>query len=236
MTDQPVILRRAAVLAAALFALAASGALAQGAALQQKVAAIEASAAKNKQMLGHYTWQTQETISIDGDVKKTALYQVQLGPDGKPVKTEITQSQSGRQRKFGIRHRIAQSYADYGQQIASLAQSYTQFQPGRIGALYKQGNVSLQSGGVPGYQAIVVKNYVKPGDSMTLVFNPAQKAIVSLQISSYLSAPSDAVTIAAQFARLPDGTNHVASVTIDGKSKNLTIQDTNGDYQKSAAP
>ena len=80
--------------------------------------------------------------------------------------------------------------------------------------------------------AIVVKNYVKPGDSVTIVFDRAAKAVVSLKIASYLSGPSDVVTIAAQFAKLPDGTNHVASVLIDGQSKSLTVQTTNLNYVK----
>jgi hypothetical protein len=206
---------------------------AQGTAQQQKVASIEASLYKNKQMLGEYTWQQQETISVNGDVKKTALYQVQLGPNGKPVKVDISQSQSSsNQRRHGIRHRIEQSFADYGQQIAALAASYTQPQPGRIKALYAQGDVSLRSGGAPGLDAVVIRNYVKPGDAVTLTFNRAQKSIVSIQVASYLSGPSDVVTIAAQFANLPDGTNHVSTATVNGQSKNLTIQDVNMNYQK----
>ncbi len=201
-------------------------------ALQQKVAAIEAAAAKNKQMLGQYTWQQQETVSVSGDVKMTALYQVQLGPDGKPVKTDISQSQPADRRKFGIRHRIAENYIDYGQQIAGLAQSYTQYQPGRLQQLYAQGDVALKSGGAPGLDAVVVTNYVKPGDSVTLTFNRAQKAVVAIHIASYLSGPSDVVTIAAQFAKLPDGTSHVSTTTVNGQSKSLTIDETNLNYAK----
>jgi hypothetical protein len=205
---------------------------AAGSALQQKIASIEAAAYKNKQMLGRYTWQQQETVRVRGDIKKTALYQVRLGPDGKPVKTVITQSQSSDRRKWGIRSRIEQGYTEYGQQIASLASSYTQFPSGRLKQLYAQGNVSLKSGGAPGPESIVATNYVKEGDSVTFTFDRAQKAIVALQIASYLSGPSDVVTIAVQFAKLPDGTMHVSTVSIDGQSKSLTVQDVNSDYQK----
>lgn len=205
---------------------------AQGSVLQQKVAAVEASVYKNKQMLGRYTWQQQETVSVRGDVKKTALYQVRLGPDGKPVKTVINQSQPQDQRKFGIRHRITQDYIEYAQQIASLAAGYAQLQPGRLRQLYAQGDVSLKSGGTPGLDSIVVSNYVKPGDSVTLTFNRAQKAVVAMGIRSYLSGPSDVVTIAAQFAKLPDGTSHVSTITVNGESKSLTVQDVNLNYRK----
>jgi hypothetical protein len=202
--------------------------------LQQKVAAVEAALYKNTQMLGEYTWQQQETVSVRGDVKKTALYQVQLGPNGKPVKTDISQSQPSNQRKFGIRHRIEENYQVYGQQIASLAAGYTQLQPGRLKQLYAQGNVSLRSGGAPGLDAVVVRNYVKPGDAVTITFDRAQQEVLYIHVASYLADPSDAVTITASFARLPDGTSHVTTATVNGQSKSLTIQDVNLNYQKRA--
>jgi len=200
--------------------------------MQQKVAEIRASLAKNEQMLGQYTWQQQEAISVRGDLKKQALYQVQLGSNGQPVKTDISQTQSADKRKFGIRHRITQDYIDYGKQIASLAQSYAQPDPGKLQQLYAAGNVSLKTAGGAGQYAIVVRGYVKPGDTVTITFSKVLKAITGIQVSSYLSGPSDVVTISAGYAQLPDGTNHVATINIDGQSKSLTIVETNVNYQK----
>ncbi|MFZ3378473.1 MAG: hypothetical protein WA193_02470, partial [Candidatus Acidiferrales bacterium] len=59
-----------------------------------------------------------------------------------------------------------------------------------------------------------------------------QQAIQSLQISSYLDDPQDAVTISAQYAQLPNGPNHVASMIVNGVSKQLTVQMQNSNYQK----
>jgi len=39
------------------------------------------------------------------------------------------------------------------------------------------------------------------------------------------------VTIAAQFAKLPDGTNHVTGTQINGVSKQLTVVTQNSNYQ-----
>jgi hypothetical protein len=61
--------------------------------------------------------------------------------------------------------------------------------------------------------------------------NKAQKAAVSLSLSTYLNDPSDAVKVNVQFAKLPNGPNHVASETIDGVSKQLTITVQNSNYQ-----
>ncbi|MGC2546142.1 MAG: hypothetical protein WA426_09885, partial [Silvibacterium sp.] len=72
---------------------------------------------------------------------------------------------------------------------------------------------------------------IKPNDSVTLVFNRQQKAIQSVRVATYLDDPSDAVTIAAQFAKLPNGINHVSSTQINGVSKQLTVVTQNSNYQ-----
>jgi hypothetical protein len=67
---------------------------------------------------------------------------------------------------------------------------------------------------------------------MTFVFDTARKVVLSIQVSSYLSDPQDAVTLSAQFAQLPDGTNHVSNMDVNGVSKQLTVNDQNSNYQK----
>jgi hypothetical protein len=66
---------------------------------------------------------------------------------------------------------------------------------------------------------------------MTLVFGGVQKAIQKVQVSSYLSDPKDAVTVAVQFSRLQAGLNHVASTEINGVSKQMTVAVKNFNYQ-----
>jgi hypothetical protein len=208
---------------------------AQNPQLQQKLGEIKQASAANKAALARYTWQEQQTTSIKGDVKKQQTFQVSVGPDGQQQKTQIGGSQAappsgGRLKQHVVEKKTAE-FQDYGQQIADLARQYTQPDPGRLQAAFQAGNVSLQSGGGEGEVTLVIKNYIKPNDSVTLVFNQQQKAIQSIHVSSYLDSPTDGVTIAAQFAKLPDGTNHVAGTQIDGVSKQLTVMTQNSNYQ-----
>lgn len=205
--------------------------------LQERVAEVKESSAKNKQALAQYTWQQQETISIKGDVKDTKLFRVQMGPDGKQQKTQLEnlpQSSGGREHglKHAIKEKKTEEYKEYGQQIGALAQSYVQPDPERLQQAYQSGNLMLASGGAPGEVKMVIKNYLKPNDQVTLLFSQQAKAIQSLQISSYLSDPKDAVTISALFSKLPDGTNHVSSTQVNGVSKQLTVATQNSNYQK----
>jgi formylmethanofuran:tetrahydromethanopterin formyltransferase len=43
--------------------------------------------------------------------------------------------------------------------------------------------------------------------------------------------PKDAMNWTVQFSRLPDGTNHVSNMVIDGVSKQLNVAIQNAKYQ-----
>jgi hypothetical protein len=204
------------------------------AALQARIQEIKIASAANKQALAHYNWQESQTISIKGEVKKQQLFLVSIGPDGQQQKTPINaqpDQPSGGPLKRRIVAKKKAEFQDYGEQIADLARQYTQPDPDRLQQAYAQGNISMQLGGGESTVTITIKNYIKPNDSMTLVFNKQTKSIQSIRVASYLDDPKDAVTIAAQFAKLPDGTNHVTGTQINGVSKQLTVVTRNSNYQ-----
>ncbi len=232
-------LAASALLAAAVLLLlwVVQRAMAQDPELQQKLAAVKESAAKNKQELAQYAWTEQQTISLKGEVKKRTTYEVRLGPDGQPQKTEVAempQSSGGREGrvKEHIKEKKKEEFEDYGHELAALAHQYAQPDPARLQQAFQQGNLTLGSAGAPGEVRMVIKNYIKPNDNVTLVFNEQTKAIQSVQVASYLKDPKDAVDISVQFAKLPDGTNHVANMMITGVSKKLIVAIQNSDYQK----
>ena len=210
---------------------------AQNPELQQKVAEVKESMAANKQALARYTWQEQVTVSLKGDVKKQEHFQVRLGPDGKPQKQSLDAPQeaaapSGRRLKQHIVEKKTDEYKDYVDQIKSLIQQYVPPDKDMLQQAAQQGNVALgPAGDGPGVYRLVLTNYVKPGDKMTLVFDKEQKALVGVTIASYLSDPKDAVNVSVTFAGIPGGPNHVASESIDGVSKQLTIVISNSLYQ-----
>lgn len=217
--------------------LASPRALPQNPQLQERVTEIKQAAALNKQALAQYTWQEQQTISIKGEVKKQKLFLVRLGPDGKPEKTEIDpQEQSSGGRKHGLKHRIKErkkeEYEDYAKQIAALAQDYARPDPERLQQLFQQGNIMFGSAGAPGVIKIVIHDYLKQGDSVTLVFNEAQKALESIAVSSYLDDPKDAMTLSAQYAKEPEVPNHVSNMLVNGVSKQLAVAMQNSNYQR----
>jgi hypothetical protein len=219
----------------ASFVLFAPPAPAQNAELQAKLAQIKLASAANKQALSHYNWQESVTTSIKGEVKKQQLFLVNVGPDGQQQKSEINAQPAAQPSGGPLKRRIVAKktaeFKDYGGEIADLARQYTQPDPDRLQRAYQQGNISMQLGGGETMMTLIIKNYIKPNDSVTIVFNKQRKAIQSVRVASYLDDPKDAVTIAAQFAKLPDGTNHVTGTQINGASKQLTVVTQNSNYQ-----
>jgi hypothetical protein len=207
---------------------------AQSPQMEQKLMAIKEAQAANKQKLAQYIWTETETIAIKGEVKDTKTYYVQM-VNGQPQKTlENNQTaDSGGGRDGRIKERIiekkTEEYQEYGQSIGALAKQYTTPNPEALMQAKQAGNISLQPGA--GTVSLVIKNYVKQGDSMTMTISEQTLSPVSVQVNSYLNDPKDAVTISAQFAQLPDGTNHVATTSIDGVSKELTVNEQNSNYQ-----
>ena len=174
-------------------------AYAQNPELQQRVADIKQAAAKNKQALAQYTWVEQVTISLKGEQKKQQHFQVRIGPDGKQQKTSLdpppadtSADQGGRRGR--LKERVVakkkEEYEDYADQMKALAQQYVPPRGSLLQQAYQKGNVSLSpQAGNPGQVQLVVKNYLKPQDSLTLVFDKAHKALVRVQVASYMSDP-----------------------------------------------
>jgi hypothetical protein len=225
----------------AFFVLVSAGWLssttaAQNQQMQERVAEIKQSIAQNKQALAQYTWVEQVTISLKGEEKKQEHFQVRLGPDGKPQKTSLDPpaaepEHEGRLKKHIIEKKT-EEYKDYADQIKALIQQYVPPEKELIEQARQKGNIML--GPAPGSESeyrLVLSNYLKPGDNMTLVIDKAQKNLVSLTIATYLDEPSDAVNVSVQFDQLPGGPRHVSGETINGVSKHLTIAIQNSNYQ-----
>ena len=222
-------------LSVGVLAISALQATAQNPALQEKVAQIKQAMAANKAALAHYTWQEQQQISLKGEVKSTKLYQVVI-TNGQQQKSEISgtpqAAPSGGRLKRHIVEKKTDEFTEYGQQIAALAKQYAAPNPQAMDQAKAQGNISIQPDAGNGTVSLVIKSYIKPNDSVTLTFNTQQKAIVSVNVNTYLSDPKDAVTIAINYAKLPSGVNHVATMQINGVSKQLGVNIQNSNYQQ----
>jgi hypothetical protein len=222
------------------FALTASSALAfqapDKAAMQQRVAELKESVAANKAKLATYQWTETTTIMLKGEVKKTEQSLCKYGPDGKVQKTPLGPPPAPPEQKRGIKGRIVEKKVDelkdYGARLKSLIGEYVPPSRDKIQDAAQAGNVSVTPG-TGGVSSIAIGNYYKPGDKMTFGFDPSVKKLRNITVDSYLDDPkSDIVTLAVNFASLPDGTNYAASTDLKAAGKNMEIKTANSGYQK----
>ena len=183
----------------------------------------------------------QVTISLKGEQKKQEHFQVRLGPDGKPQKQSLDPPSQpaaepagggrGGRVKEHVVEKKKEEYKDYADQIKSLIEQYVPPEKELLEQAAQKGNIALSpQPGAEGQYRLAVTNYIKQGDNMTLLFDKARKSLAGVTIASYLDDPKDAVNVSVQFTSEPSGLNHIASETINGVSKQLTIAIQNSSY------
>lgn len=205
--------------------------------MQQKVMALKQSAAANKQRLHQYQWIETSQITLKGEQKPEKVYQCSYGPDGQvqkiPMGAPQEQQQSGGRLKRHIVEKKTDEMKDYMQQVQSLLSLYVPPNPNLIQQAMQKKNVSIDKtvGGGGGVN-IVFQNYAKPGDQMTIAFNPQTRKITTISVNTYMDEPKDAVTLAIQMASLPDGTNYAAQTVLNATAKQIQVTTNNSNYTK----
>jgi hypothetical protein len=204
--------------------------------LQQKVAAAKQAAAHNKQALRNYSWLQQMEASYKGESKKTTLNSCRYAPDGSVEKTLVSSSPAPEEKR-GLRGKIIEKkkaeMKDEAERAAMLVHRYVPPSPEAIQAVVAQNGASLTTAG-PGVVALVFKNYVKPGDSMTLSFESQIKKLQRVNVSTYLDDPTQPVTLDVEMQSLPDGTNYPAVEVLGLPASHLEIRIQNTNYQRLA--
>ncbi len=209
---------------------------AQNPEVQQRVAALKQSAARNQQSIRQYEWIETTVISLKGEEKSQEQKQCYYGADGSIQKVDVSQSPPPEQKR-GLRgHVIAKKKAeltDYMKQAVALMKTYVPPDPQRIQAVKDAGNVSVDLPGGGQVARVNLRNYAKPGDVMSFEVDPASNRLVGLAVATYLDDVKDAVTLKVSFSVLPDGTAYPATEILVAQAKDLTVNVTNSGYRKS---
>jgi outer membrane lipoprotein-sorting protein len=230
---QRTLLLAAAILTAAVPAIAQAGGGA-GAEVQEKLAAVKQSTAENQQKLHGYQWTETTQLALKGDPKPPSQASCVYGPDGKVQKTPLTAPPpppSGGRMKQKVIANKKEEMKDYMGQVKVLLAKYVPPDPQSMQQAFQGGKVSLVPNPSSGVTQMVFKDYALPGDQMTLSFDTAAKKISTVKVDTYLDDPKDAVTLAVQFASLPDSTNYVQQTVLDATAKKLVVTTTNSDYK-----
>ena len=222
---------------ACLFLVLTAGAQDLNQIIQQKVAALKESVARNQAALRYYSWIQKTQLSLKGEVKSTKIESCRYGPDGEVQKTQLSEP-AEQKKKRGLRGKIIEKKTDemkdYMERTISLIERYVPPSPDKLKAVAAAGNVSLSQAGPDAIQ-LQFKNYVKSGDAVTFTVDQAAKAIRQLSVNTYLDEQDkDAISLTVNFQTLPDGTNYAADKILNVAAKQIVVKITGSNYQKLA--
>jgi len=207
--------------------------VAQNGELQEKLATVKQAVAQNKQRLQQYQWIETTQLALKGDAKPPSQNLCQYGPGGQVQKTPIgpppPQPSGGRVKQRVIAKKKAEM-KDYMDDVKGLLTMYVPPDPQRMEQAYKAGKLSFNPAG--GVVNFIFRDYAQPGDQMTLTFDPAKLAVISLSVNTYMGDSKDAVTLQVQMASLPDGTNYVQQTVLNATAKQLVVTTTSSNYQR----
>ena len=203
------------------------------------MAALKQALAENQAALKHYTWTETTEISLKGEVKKRQQKTCRYGPDGKVQKTPVeggepqqaqqSEDRGGRRRgaaakKAVVAHKVGE-VKDYMEKVAALVHEYVPPDKEKIQAAAAAGHVSMKPDAATGIAALGVQDYFKAGDALDIGLDLKGSALSTYNVRSYVDDPKDdAVTLAVQFDKLPDGTSYPRQTTLDVTAQKIQVK------------
>ena len=202
------------------------------------VAALKQTMQQGMGLARKYEWVETTTISLKGEEKGAKHNRCYYGADGKVQKTSLDQppaeDQGGGRRGGRLKEKVVENKKDemkeYMEKAAALVHQYVPPNPQQIQAAKDAGRVAVnpQAGGTV---RIVISQYLKPGDSLSIDLDPKANKLLGIGVNSYLDTQDDVVTLAVQMASLPDGAIYVGQTTLQAPAKNITVVIQNTGYK-----
>ena len=231
------------ILSGALVLLVPSALAAQEQAPQERVAALKQSLQQSQAKLRTYEWIETTAVSLKGEEKSRKQNRCYYGADGKVQKVPIVepaspppQQPSGRGRRGGrLKENVIENkkeeMTEYMQKAVALVHQYVPPNPAKIQAAKDAGKAAMSMVEPDRRARVEFADYLQPGDSLALEFNPQTNHLLAMMVASYLEKPDDAVKLNVQFADLPDGTTYQAATTLDAPAKNISVRIENSGHR-----
>ncbi len=118
------------------------------------------------------------------------------------------------------------------QEAIALVKQYVPPDAAKIQAAKEQDKLSVVPPDANANVQLNIKDYLKPGDSLSLEANAATNRLTGMTVSSYTDSTKDAVELKVTFNALADGTIFPARTDLTVASQQLDVAITNSGYEK----
>ena len=188
---------------------------------------MEGMAANNKQ-LRQYTHKQRTETYHRGELKNTKVDEIHYNAGGERVSISLDQRQTQSEAPRGPGHRLIakkmeeekEKMRDYIERLTALASRYPGPDQARLQEAISKAEVT--TGGGSTQVRVRMRDYVKPGDSMTMIFDPATKRPVKTEINTFLD--DSPVSIVIAFDQLRDGPDYPGKIVMSSITKKLEIR------------
>jgi hypothetical protein len=207
---------------------------------QEEVTAFKQTLAEDQQRLRQYQWLETTIVNIKGEEKSRTRKLCFYRPDGSVQKHQVSAPAPDEQQP-GVRGRVKErkkeEITEDVQKAVALVHQYVPPDLQRIQASQAAGNVSLTATG-SGTFRLDLRNYLKPGDVLSLNIESGSNSLQRTSVQSYLDSQKDAITMDATFAFLPSGANYPSDIVLNAPEKKLQVIVQNSNYETNpvAAP
>ncbi len=242
MNTRAILLTSAVVAVLGASALTPSTAFAQPAApqapppaLEEKIAAIKQAFTQSQAKLRGYQWIQTTTLSKDGEGKKTKTDQCYYGVEGTLVKVPLSENPpEGSDHERGLRGKIKEEKKEelrrYVKNAEDIIREYLPPNPALIQQANDAGNASIRIIQPGVLAAVDLRNYLNPGDLLSVEFNLADNRIVGVSVATTMGENQDPVTMNVTMGAFPDGTQYTAQTQLICSAKNVTVTTDNAGY------
>lgn len=224
-------MRRFMTVTAALCALLTLCSAQDKAALGKMVTELRQSLAQNQAKLRTYTWTETTEVSLKGEVKKREQAECRYDAAGKVVKTPIGAPAEPKKAPRGLKGKMVankvEEMKDYLDRVGSLVRRYVPPDPQTMKTAFDAGKAMMGVGGDGSSSRLEFRDYVKPGDKVTIVLNGKTKQLRSFAVDTYLDSPEDVVKLSAAFSVLEGGVSYLEQTQLQAISKEIAIKTTN---------
>ena len=185
--------------------------------------------AVNNKQLRQYSYKQRTETYHQGDLKNTKVDEIHYNAGGERVSIPLDQHQAQSEApRRGPGHRLIakkmeeekEKMRDYIERLTALASRY----PGPDQAKLQEAisKAEVTTGGGSSQVRIRMRDYLKPGDSMTMILDPATKRPVKTEINTFLD--DGPVSIVIAFDQLRDGPNYPGKIVMSSITKQLEIR------------
>jgi len=197
-------------------------------------AAVKQSLQESMAALRHYQWLETTVVSLKGEEKSRTQNNCVYGADGKVQKTPVV-APATEEKKRGLRGKIVENkkedISEATKEAVALVKQYVPPDPARIQAAKEAGRVAVTPPDAAGQVRLVIKDYLKAGDSLTLDVNAVSDRISGLTVATFTDK-KDPVGLKVSFGAFPDGIVYPAQVQLDVAAEKLAVSIENTGYKK----